>query len=262
MDFERVKRGYAFLSKHSKTVTRILGTSSLASTYAARDVAPVLMQTQRLPADFNQRMKETEAQMFKILFPPSDGETFLKRSYAQAITLGQMHVDVAKAVQAQLAWNPKERTAMNGQSFAFVLYSFAWWPVEAMLATKEIDATTDAQGIEDWFYLWSVIGYGMGVPEPLLPMSTAQATSVIELLRVSQYARPGEKPPVGIPTLLGAHVRQLAGRAAAAAKTTPEAETAGAAKLLADSISYSPGLTEALGLGSDPVARLIEYSKK
>lgn len=260
MDYDRVRKGYIFLNQHGKTVGRVLGTSSLASTYAARDVTPVLMQTERLPKDFNQRMKETEADTVKLLFPALGQEGFVKRNYAQAVALGQLHADVANAVRGQLGWDSKVRVPVNGQSFAFVLYSFAWWPIEAMIATKEIDLTKDQAAVDDWFHLWSVLGYGMGVPESLLPTSYARAKEVVELLRGEQYAKKGEKLPDGIPILLGAHVRQLAGRAAVAARTTPEAETAGAAKALAELISYSPGLMEALGLGADPAGRLVEYA--
>jgi hypothetical protein len=255
MEYERVQKGYTFFFQHAKSVTQVLGTSSLASTYAAQDVAPILMQTGRLPNDFNQRMKETEDQIRKLLLPGPGQDGFLKRNYTQAIALGQIHADVAGAVSGLLHWDPKVRIPMNGQSFAFVLYSFAWWPVEAMIATKEVDPEANAKQLNDWFHLWSVFGYGMGVPEALLPTNYARAKEIARLLTKAQYVKKGQKLPDGISILLGAHVRQLAGRA-------PQGGTVGAAKTLAGFIAYSPGLTEALGLGDDPAGRLVEYAGK
>lgn len=260
MDFDRVQAGYAFLGKHGQMVSRVLGTSSLASTFAAKDITPVLMQTGRLPKDFQQRMRETEAWMDEIFAPPKDQDDFAKREYARAVDLGRMHAGVAEMVGGELKWNPKERVAINGQAFAFVLYSFAWWPVEAMVATKEVDPTRDAKELDAWFHLWRVIGYGMGVPETLLPRNYAQAGEMVALLRKAQYAAVGETLPEGIPVLLGGQVRMVAAQLARQSKTTPKETMPVAAKALAGLFALSPGMSQALGLGPDPTARLLEYA--
>jgi len=191
MEYERVQKGYTFFFQHAKSVTQVLGTSSLASTYAAQDVTPILMQTGRLPNDFNQRMKETEDQIRKLLLSGPGQDGFLKRNYAEAIALGQIHADMAGAVKGLLHWDSKVRVPMNGQSVAFVLYSFAWWPVEAMIATKEVDVEANGQQLDDWFHLWSVFGYGMGVPEALLPTNYARAKEIAGLLTKAQYVKRG-----------------------------------------------------------------------
>ena len=167
---------------------------------------------------------------------------------------------------------PEGARADERQAYAFVLYSFAWWPIEAMLATKEIDPVADAKGIEDWFHFWSVAGYGMGVPEALLPRDFATARRTVALLRRAQYPAPGEPRPAGIPVLLGGNVRMLATLFPGAkppagdeahlpsAPKEPEAKTVAAARSLAGLVALSPGLADALGLGPDPVARLVELA--
>ncbi len=272
MDYDRSKAGCEFLAHHRATVLRVLVSSSLASTFAAKDVTPVLMETARLSKTFTSRMMETGMWMNSIYAVPASRDAFVAHNYARAVALGELHQSVAEAVKEPLAWDPKVRVPMSGQAYAFVLYSFAWWPIEAMLAKGEIDPATDAKGIGDWFHFWSVVGYGMGVPENLLPRDLATAKATVALLRRAQYAAPGEARPAGISVLLGGNVRMLATlfpgakppasdeAHVPAAPPSPEAKTTAAAKSLADLIALSPGLTEALGLGPNPAGRLAEYA--
>lgn len=263
MDYDKVQAGFGFLEKHDKFIQQILGTSSLASTFAARDITPILMQTGRLPHDFSQRLKETSAFINAILQPPHSRNEFQTNNLAQAYNLGLLHSEVAKQVKGTLHWSPKERVPMNEQAYGFVLYSFAWWPVEALEATKQLKLGKPSKELEGWFHLWSVIGYEMGVSEVLLPTSSTRAQAIVALLRKAQYAGKGEALPKGIPVLLGGQVRWLAEGAAAQAKAekpSPEQLLPNMAGTLAQVIQFSPGLSEALGLGSDPTAQLIQYA--
>lgn len=271
MDFAQVEAGYGFLAKHQRTVMQVLGTSSLASTFAAKDVAPVLMDTGRLPKDFSPRMRETGEWMDQIFARPEGKEAFLKNNYARAVALGRMHAMVAESTEPNLKWDPKVRVPLNQQSYAFVLYSFAWWPVEAMIAKKEIDPLADRKELDAWFHFWSVVGFGMGVSEDLLPREYARAEALIPLLRRAQYTAPGEKLPDGLPVLLGGHVRMLTERTAAQfapksgeGATKPKGNASlmypMVAKGFADILRVSPGLLEALGLGDDAAAQLARYA--
>lgn len=273
MNYGQVEGGFGFLGKHPSTIMNVLGTSALASTFAAKDVTPILMSTGRLPNDFSQRMRETGDWMDTIFAPPANREAFLKDNYPRAVALGRMHAMVAQTAGASLKWDPKVRVPMNQQANAFVLYSFAWWPVEAMIAKKEIDPVADVKDLDAWFHFWSVLGYGMGVSEDLLPTSYAQAAAIVPLLRQAQYAAPGEARPDGIPVLLGGHVRMLTERAAARfAKKSAEGQPApkpnatliipAVSKGFAEFLALSPGLLEALGLGDDPAKQLVGYATR
>lgn len=263
MDYDRVRLGFEFLKAHDEFIQQILGTSSLAATFAAKDIAPVLMQTGRLPKDFSQRLKETGRFMNAIMQPHDSREEFLTNNLAQAYQLGLLHAGVARQMKGVLHWNRKERAPLNQQAYALVLYSFAWWPVEALEATRQIDAGSASRELDGWFHLWSVIGYEMGVSEALLPTSYTKARETVALLRKAQYAGAGEAVPEGIPTLLGGQVHWLVAAASAQSapdKPTPEQLLPGVAAKFAQVIQLSPGLSEALGLGSDPAAQLIRYA--
>ena len=182
MDFDKVRAGGDFIKKHLDFINQILGTSSLASTYAAKDITPVLMQTGRLPKDFSRRLNETTEYIKLMMLPINGRDEFVSKNLATGYKLGQIHVGVAKQMKV-LHWNRKERIPINLQSFALVLESFAWWPVEALEATKQIDCTMPDKEIEGWFHFWSVMGYELGVSEELLPTSYAKAKELVALLK-------------------------------------------------------------------------------
>jgi len=262
LDFDKVRVGLAFVKAHDAFIRQVLGTSSLAATFAAKDIPPVLMQTGRLRTDFSQRMNETGQLMDGITQQQDSREEFQTANLARAYQLGQLHAGVARKAQEVLHWNRKERLPLNQQAYALVLYSFAWWPVEALSATKQIDPNDVSQELDGWFHLWSVIGYEMGVSEALLPTNYARAKEMVALLRKAQYTGAGEVLPEGVPVLLGGQVRWLVELAAAhpptAAKPTPEQLLSGTADSFAQIIKLSPGLAEALRLGNDPAAQLIQ----
>ena len=264
LDYEKVRRGYSFLKKHQSFVQQILATSSLSSTFAAKDIAPVLMQTGRLPKDFANRMRETDDLLRPILQPSEDKEKFISTNLGAAYQLGRLHVNVADRVKGLLRWNAKERIPINQQSYALVLYSFAWWPIEALAATRQVDLSATSPELEGWFHLWSAVGYAMGVSEPLLPTSYEKARALIPLLRRAQYTPGGPDLPKGVSVLLGGQVKWLAEVASKQPGSENKPlddllkETAGS---LAQVIRLSPGLSEALGLGADPAGALLKYAK-
>jgi hypothetical protein len=264
LDYEKIRLGFSLLKKHQSYIQQILGTSSLSSTFAARDTTPVLMQTGRLPRDFARRMRETDELLRPILQRSDDKEKFVSTNLEAAYQLGRLHVNVAERVTTPLRWDPQERVPINQQSYALVLYSFAWWPIEALAATRQIVLTGDDPELEGWFHYWSAVGYAMGVSESLLPTSYDRVRSLLPLLKRAQYTEAGPDLPQGVSILLGGQVRWLAEMASQqpGAKKKPSEEwLKDSARSLAKVIGLSPRLTEALGLGADPAADLLKYAQ-
>jgi hypothetical protein len=269
LDAEQLQTAQAFQKKHRTYIMQVHGTSSLAATFAAQDIAPVLMTTGRLPNDFVKRMQETQAMMESIQTSFANRETFLKNNYANAVELGNLHRQVADSVRGPLKWNPRERIPMSQQAFAFVLYTFAWWPIEAMMAQKTTDTNKpdNSKELDAWFHYWSVLGYGMGVMQELLPMSYAIAKERIEWLRQAQYVPIGKPRPEGIATLLGGQVlliaQTMSGKPNADISDTSARDKLipFSAGILSSMIALSPGLREALGLEKEPIKQLIGFAK-
>ena len=267
LDAEQLRLAESFQARHSSFIQQVLGTSSLAATFAAQDITPILMQTRRLPSDFTPRMQETRVLMNRIMARFSSREAFLKNSYTEAVALGALHQQVAEATRGALKWNPKERLPMNQQSFAFVLYTFAWWPIEALVARKMVDPVKEVKELDAWFHYWSVLGHGMGVDRELLPQSFALAKEQVAALRQAQYVPAGAPRPEGIPTLLGGQVRFIATQLSAKpGSASPDASVLEklypfCAQVLFSMIQLSPELPEALGLEKNAMAELIRFTK-
>ena len=246
LDLERLRKGQALYLRRRAFIQQVLGTSSLAATFAARDITPVLMQTGRLPSDFTRRMQETQEWVERLLEGFPSREAFIKNNYAQATALGELHRNVAERVTSTLKWNPRERLPMNQQAYGFVLATFAWWPLEALQAKNIPEETKD---LEAWLHLWAVLGYGMGVSEALLPKTLPQTKALVESLRKAQYAHVGEPRPEGIPVLLGGQVRLIVtAMGGKPDKPTLEKLAPFATRVLLSQLMLSPGLCEALGL--------------
>ena len=267
LDFEQLQRARDFQQKHRAFLQQVLGTSSLAATFAARDITPILMQIGRLPKDFTPRMQETAELMNRVMAGFTSREDFLKKNYREAVALGELHQQVGEMAHRTLKWNPRERLPMNQQAFAFVLYTFAWWPIEALIARKIIDPTQDEKELDAWLHYWSVLGYGMGVQHDLLPRTYRTAQPLVEALRQAQYVQKGNPRPEGIPVLLGGQVRFLATMLVGKPGAAPPEKSAlaklfpFAAQSLLSLIRLSPGLIEALGLESDPAGQLMRFAQ-
>jgi len=242
-DAGKIQRGLAFSRRNAEFINRILGTTSLVSTYAARDILPVLIATGRLTNDYGQRLKETAEWMGSILQEAESTDEFWSRNYRKAVALGRLHLGVRQRVTGEsLGWNAAERTPVSQQAYAFVLYTFAWQPLEAMVALKRLDLERNREEVEDYLHAWSVLGYAMGVAEPLLPRGVETTRRLVTAVREAQYFTAADGTPAGLNRLLRNQLELMA----------EGGDTKRAAAVLGQLLQLSPGLPEALGLGSDP----------
>ncbi len=259
-DWPRVERGYAFAKAHTFQISITNLCASLVSTYACKDIEPVLVHTKELIDHYTDRVNLTGKWVLELEHTPEDKDGFIAKNYKRAYDLGEFHRQIGASVTPKdLGWNPAERVVLNQQAFAFVFYSFAWQPIESMLADHQIDEVKDAQAIEDYIYSWSVLGRGMGLDEVLLPHSAAEAKKIITLIRAEQYPGTGEAMSKDVDTLLKNEMAYIRRTLFNGAPET-DAMKKRIVGLLGHSISTSPGLSEALGLGSDPVAGLTKLA--
>ncbi len=252
-DWQRIKNAYAFRQLHDKSIETTLLTAGPLSTFPSADTIGVLLADNRLVVDYNRQMKIRVGWINEIMAPPKQKSDFVQRNYKRAIDFGLMNLDFSQAVN--LKWNPKVRVPINQQAFCLVLYSFAWLPIQKMTATHEIDPAKDAKAIQDWLYLWHVLGYGMGEDERLLPQNAHQAAQVFLLLRALQFPGPNDETPYQLRALLRNEMTFLY-RVYGKGIPIDDPTKLEIRKNLAAEISYSPGLSKALGLGNDPAKGL------
>ena len=261
MNYDQLLHGYGFLTKHRETIRQVFGTTTFAATYASKDLVPVIEVTHRKDKDFSGRFEATKEWLLKIFARPTSRDEFIQNNYQQAIALGAYHRGIVERVKGDLNWDPKVRVPVNQQSYAFVLYNIAWWPVEAMIAKHQVDPKRDIKELDGWFHLWSVVGYGMGVDEPLLPQSYERAKAMVPLISRAQYFGYDVNTPQTVANMLGLHVRSLA-TTMAPKGSDPAAIYPMVCRVFADLMSLSPGMSKALGLGADPAADLLKDAQR
>jgi hypothetical protein len=260
MDWSKVQRGLAFARQQGLLLMTVWHPLSLVETYAARDIAPVLVEAGGLTRDYSSRLRRTAQQVNAMVASRSSAEEFLRLNYRTAYELGQMHAALGQAIPAdRLGWKQSERRVMNQQSYAFVLYTFAFTPVLVM-EVRGLPGAERTDALEAWYHLWSVLGYAMGVDDRLLPVDAATARETGMALRSAQFPSPGGTPAEGALRLLREELLYLISsrRGAAGAASNATAETI--LQPLAVSISQSPGLAEALSLGSQPLDALVRLA--
>lgn len=262
MEWDRVRRALAFYASNKNDIDQVFSTSSLVATYAAKDIAPVLVHTGRLTSDYNSRMMSTGRMMNKILSSTDDIAQFRSENFRLAAGLGSMHRSLVQNIRPEsLGWDGAVRVPMNQQAYGFVLYVFAWQPLESLAAMGKLDIAKQRTEIEDWLHLWRVLGYGMGVSEELLPGTYEDSRAIVQALRTAQYTKPGETLPEGLPKLLRGELKYLEAMLARGGKVPAEKLSPAAVQALAQAVRLSPGLSSALGLGDSPETALTRIAE-
>jgi hypothetical protein len=259
MDWGKVQRGLAFARQQGLLLMNVWHPLSLMETYAAVDIAPVLVEAGGLTREYSSRLRRTAQRVNSMVATRPNSEEFLRLNYQGAYELGQMHAALGRGIPAaRLGWKESERRVMNQQAYAFVLYTFAFTPVLVMEA-RGLPGAGNAEGLDAWYHLWSVLGYAMGVDERLLPVNAIAARETAMALRSAQFPSPGGPPAEGALRLLQEEVRYLVG-----ARRTGGVDSSVARdsilRSLAASITQSPGLGDALGLGSRPLEALVQLA--
>ncbi len=196
MDWTKVQRGLQFARKQGLLLMTVWHPLSLLETYAAKDIAPVLIESGGLTGNYQERLRRTGQRVAGLVAWRESPEEFLQQNYRQAHELGLMHAAIARSVQPEkLGWVASERRVMNQQAYALVLYTFSQTPALVMEARKMPAAS--APELDDWYHLWAVLGYAMGVEEKLLGRNAAEARTIGLAVRKAQFPAPGEPAAPG-----------------------------------------------------------------
>lgn len=259
IDWARIKHGFDFEKKHGESIGRTLVTVSLLSTYASKDTVPVVIFTKQLVNNYDRRMDKTGEIVQAMQAFPKSKEQFLAVNCKRAFELGQLHVDVASGITpADLGWDPKVRVPINQEAFALVFYTFALEPIETMAAMHEVDLKKDSKEIEDYTYLWKVLGYSMGMDLNLLPRNLTDSKRIMAAIREHQYFPPSSTVQKDVAALVRNHM-QYVYKAFGRGKPMDDAAKEQVNGLVGLAIASSPKLGPALGLSNDPIKGLNSF---
>ena len=258
IDWPRIQNAYAFEEAHNSSIQTTLLTSTIVVPFASVDIEPLIVADGKLLNDYNKQTVATVNLLNEILATPKQKSDFSQKNYKRAVDLGLMNLDFSQTIKVK--WDPKKRIAGNQQSAALVLYSYAYLPIESLLGAHEIDTSKDAKAIDDWLYLWRVLGHGMGIEDAVLPHNFSQATAVVHLLRAYQYPAQNQEIPYQLRALMRNEMNFLY-FVKGNGQPIDDPTKLDIRKTLAKQISYSTGLSRALGLGDDPAKGLEQLDR-
>jgi hypothetical protein len=186
LDPQRVEAGQELFARWGSHVFTALYAAALPSAYACWRGVQVLGLTARLETDTKRRLNETAQFHLDVMVP--GGLEFGARGYADVRHVRLMHAAVRWLVQndARVHWDPTWGTPINQEDLLETLLTFTEIVFEVFdktgVACSEADADT-------YLHTWSLIGYYLGVRPDLLPLTRAQTSVLMPIVRRRQFGR-------------------------------------------------------------------------
>jgi hypothetical protein len=184
LDRQRIHRAEKLFAMYRAEIRMILGTYSLPNAYAAGKGVQTLYRTAYLLKSPVRRLNETteyvEAMMAPgALVPGGRGHQVIQKvRLLHAISRYHLMNDPVQP------WNTAELgVPINQEDSAGTLMTFCCVVLEGLDA---LNLPVSRQEREDWTYVWSAIGRGLGVDERLLPSNYAEAMVLTRFIRERQ----------------------------------------------------------------------------
>lgn len=182
-DPDRMRRGEIIFERWGVAISVALFCASLPSAYACAKGVSVLAQTARLETDTRRRIMETGQFLIDVLGPGGMQPGGAGIKAIQRVRL--MHAAIRHLILAH-GWDAELGHPINQEDLAGTLLSFSYTVVEPL---PRLGMTLDADEMEDFLYVWRVVGEMMGVDPRMVPTDVAESTELVELIRRRQYRK-------------------------------------------------------------------------
>lgn len=163
-DQARIERGNDLFGRYAGHMITILHCYSLPCCFAAAKGVEVLYRTKRLQNQMSRRIMETGQFLIDVLDEGGLGPQGRGRRSAQKIRL--LHATIRHFLRNRADWDMNLGLPLNQEDLAGTIGSFSII-VPRGLAKLGVDLPT--QDCDDFFHIWNVIGYLMGVDGRLMP---------------------------------------------------------------------------------------------
>jgi hypothetical protein len=184
LDRQRIHRAEKLFALYRAEIRMILGTYSLPNAYAAGRGVQTLYRTAYLLKSPVRRLNETteyvEAMMAPgALVPGGRGHQVIQKvRLLHAISRYQLMNDPSQS------WDTLELgVPINQEDMAGTLMTFCCVVLDGLDA---LNLPVSRQEREDWTYVWSAVGRGLGIDERLLPANYAEALALTSFIRDRQ----------------------------------------------------------------------------
>lgn len=183
-DPERLARGEVIFERWGVGISIALFCASLPSAYACAKGVTVLAQTARLETDTRRRVMETGQFLIDVMGPGGMRPGGKGIMAIQRVRL--MHAAIRHLILVH-GWDESDLGyPINQEDLAGTLLSFSYTVVEPL---PRLGLTLDDSEMEDYLYVWRVVGEMLGIDARMVPTSVAESTELVTLIRKRQYAQ-------------------------------------------------------------------------
>ncbi len=184
VDSVRVAAGQECFARWGSHVFTALYAAALPSAYACWRGVQVLGLTARLETDAKRRLNETA--QFHLDVMESGGLESGGRGYADVRHVRLMHAAVRWLIQndPRAEWNPDWGTPINQEDLLETLLTFTEIVFEVFDRTGIVYSEDDANA---YLHTWSLIGHHLGIRADLLPLTRAQTSVLMPIVRRRQF---------------------------------------------------------------------------
>jgi hypothetical protein len=181
---ELVSAGQECFARWGSHVFTALYAAALPSAYACRRGVQVLGLTARLETDAKRRLNET-AQFHLDVMEPGGLETGA-HGYSDVRHVRLMHAAVRWLIEndPRVKWDPSWGTPINQEDLLETLLTFTEIVFEVFDRTGVAYTDDDANA---YLHAWSLIGFYLGVRPDLLPLTRAQTSVLMPIVRRRQF---------------------------------------------------------------------------
>jgi hypothetical protein len=184
VDQERVAAGQERFARWGSHVFTALYAAALPSAYACWRGVQVLGLTARLETDAKRRLNETAQFHLDVMEP--GGLDFGAHGYSDVRHVRLMHAAVRWLIQhdPRVEWDPAWGVPVNQEDLLETLLTFTEIVFEVFDRTGIVYSEDDADA---YLHTWSLIGYLLGVRPDLLPLTRAQTSVLMPIVRRRQF---------------------------------------------------------------------------
>lgn len=181
---ELVAAGQERFARWGSHVFTALYAAALPSAYACWRGVQVLGLTARLETDTKRRLNETA--QFHLDVMESGGLDPGARGYSDVRHVRLMHAAVRWLIEndPRVTWDPSWGTPINQEDLLETLLTFTEIVFEVFDRTGVAYTDDDADA---YLHTWSLIGFYLGVRPDLLPLTRAQTSLLMPIVRRRQF---------------------------------------------------------------------------
>ncbi len=190
-DSAKVNRAHEFFQQRAGQLFVMLGLSALPYCYAHASGALVLVQSNRLRNDVNNRLLETAQFVVDTCSPGA----FLpqNKGFLAIAKVRLIHSIIRYHIHQSGYWDPeKSGIPVNQEDMAGTNLSFSLISIRAL---RQFGITISNKEAKDYLYLWNLISMWLGVDTMLLPESMREAHWIAKKIsdRQVKYSQAGEQ---------------------------------------------------------------------